>query len=86
MGGLPRQQQQQPVSQGNGQRKSCLAVHREPGLATSGIAWEKEGHLLGISVITHEEQGSVMVPLQVDPCEAYVLPGLNGEINGIMIP
>ncbi len=57
-----------------------------PGLATSSIAWEKEGHLLGISVITHEEQGSVMVLLQVDPCEAYVLPGLNGEINGIMIP
>jgi hypothetical protein len=57
-----------------------------PGPATSGIAWEKEGHLLGISVITSEERGSVMVLVQVDPCEAYILPGLDGEINGIMIP
>jgi hypothetical protein len=55
-----------------------------PGLAISGITWEKEGHLLGISVITTENPRGVGVLLQVDPCEAYLLPGLNGEINGII--
>jgi WD40 repeat protein len=57
-----------------------------PGLATSGIAWEKEGHLLGVSIITPENPGGVVILLQVDPCEAYFLQGLYGEVDGILIP
>lgn len=56
-----------------------------PGLAISGIAWEKEGYLLGVSLITTESPRGMGVLLQIDPCEAYILPGLTGEIHGIIV-
>ena len=54
-----------------------------PGLATSAFAWEKAGHLLGVSVITTETQAGAVVLLQVDTCEAYLLPEVRGTVEGI---
>ncbi|MEN4011414.1 MAG: hypothetical protein ROW48_05230 [Bellilinea sp.] len=67
----------------DGTNPAWLVIHN-PGLATSGIVWEKEGHLLGISLITAENPRGIGVLVQVNPCEAHILPGLNGEINGFI--
>jgi hypothetical protein len=61
-------------------------VMDQPAAAISGFAWEKQGHLLAVSLITPENPDGVAVLLQIDPCEAYILPGLHGEVEGILIP
>jgi hypothetical protein len=61
-------------------------VMDQPAAATSGFAWEKQGHLLAVSLVTPENPDGVVVLLQIDPCEAYNLPGLHGEVEGILIP
>ncbi len=57
-----------------------------PAIAIDGIVWEKEGHLLGVSLVTGENDEGVMILMQVDNCETYRLPGLSGELDGIIIP
>jgi hypothetical protein len=57
-----------------------------PAIAINGIAWEKEGHLLGVSVITPEVTDGEIILLAPDSCETYRLPGLSGEIDGVFIP
>jgi len=57
-----------------------------PAIAINGIVWEKEGHLLGISLITTEKPDGEVILLQIDNCEAYRLPGVLGEVDGIFLP
>ncbi len=57
-----------------------------PGMAVSGIAWDKKTHLLGVSLVGNDNQNGVIILLQPDGCEAYRLHGLKGELNGIFIP
>jgi Tol biopolymer transport system component len=58
----------------------------QPATAISGIVWEKEGHLLGVSLITPETPDGEVILLQIDNCEAYRLPGMHGELDGIILP
>jgi len=58
----------------------------QPTTAISGFAWERQGHLLAISLLTPENPDGVVIQLQLDPCEAYILPGLHGVVEGILIP
>lgn len=58
----------------------------QPATAISGFAWERQGHLLAISLLTPENPDGVVIQLQLDPCEAYILPGLHGVVEGILIP
>ena len=58
----------------------------QPALAISGIVWEKEGHLLGISLITEDSPDGDVILLQIDTCQVYRIPGMHGELNGISLP
>jgi len=57
-----------------------------PATAINGIVWEKEGHLLGVSVLTPDNQDGEIILIQHDNCEIYRLPELRGKLDGIYIP
>jgi hypothetical protein len=57
-----------------------------PATAINGIAWERESHMLGVSLITPEYPDGEIILIAPDSCETYRLPGLSGELNGIFIP
>ena len=69
---------------GSGSRKLIESI--SPGYAISGIAWGPGGGLLGVSLLTPESQDGVIILLQPDGCEAYLLPSLQGELDGLIIP
>lgn len=56
------------------------------GYAITGIVWGPGGGLLGVSLITLDAQAGQIVLLQPSNCEAYVLPALHGELDGLFIP
>ncbi len=58
----------------------------QPAIAINGIAWEKAGHLLGVSLITPENSDGEIILIQVDNCEIYRIPQLHGELESIFIP
>ena len=58
----------------------------QPATAISGFVWERQSHLLAVSMITPKNPDGVVLLLQPDPCEAYILPGLQGIVEGILIP
>lgn len=57
-----------------------------PAMAINGIAWEKDGHLLGVSLITSQNQDGEILLFAPDSCEAYRLPELSGELDAVLIP
>lgn len=57
-----------------------------PATAINGIAWEKESHLLGVSLITPELPDGEIIIIAPDSCEIYRLPGLSGKLDGVLIP
>ena len=57
-----------------------------PATAINGIVWERESHLLGVSLITPEYQDGEIILIAPDSCETYRLPGLSGELDGVFIP
>jgi len=57
-----------------------------PATAINGIAWDKESHLLGVSMITPEYPDGEIILITHDSCETYRLPGLSGELDGVFIP
>ncbi len=54
-----------------------------PALAISGIAWERSGHLLGVSLITEENQEGEVILLAPEGCEVYRLPGVEGSLVAV---
>jgi hypothetical protein len=56
-----------------------------PAMAVSGIAWESEGHLLGVSLITETNQEGEVILLTPENCETYRLRGVRGELRAIWI-
>lgn len=58
----------------------------KPADAISGIVWEKDSHLLGVSLITDQYSDGEIILMQFENCEIYKLPGLHGEIQSIYIP
>jgi hypothetical protein len=57
-----------------------------PATAINGIAWDRESHLLGVSLITPEYQDGEIILITPDSCETYRIPGLSGELDGVFIP
>jgi hypothetical protein len=57
-----------------------------PANAINGIAWDKESHLLGVSLITPEYPDGEIILIAPDNCETYRLHGLSGELDGVFIP
>lgn len=57
-----------------------------PAGAISGIAWDKESRLLGVSVITPEYPDGEIILMAPERCETFRLPGLSGELDGVLIP
>ena len=57
-----------------------------PATAINGIAWDRESHLLGVSLITPAYQDGEIILIAPDSCETYRVPGLSGELDGIFIP
>lgn len=58
----------------------------QPGNALSGIVWGKDSNLLGVGVMTEQNQDGEIVILAPDSCETYRIPGLSGQLDGIVIP
>lgn len=65
---------------------SARLLMDNPGLAINGIAWGKTAEWLGFSVITREHPQGILLLLRIDGCEVYLLPGLLGEIRGLLFP
>lgn len=57
-----------------------------PAQAINGLVWEREGHLLGISLITEQARDGAVFLMAPDSCETYRLPDLTGSLDGIIIP
>jgi len=57
----------------------------DPTLAVSGIAWEREGYLLGISLITGVNHEGEVILLSPESCETYRFRGVRGELRAIWI-
>jgi len=58
----------------------------KPAIAINGIAWEKEGYLLGVSLITEQNQEGEIFFIAADSCETYRLPGVSGILDAVYIP
>jgi hypothetical protein len=57
-----------------------------PAQAINGIVWEREGYLLGVSLITSQSLDGESYLIALDSCESYRLPGVSGRLDGIFIP
>ena len=66
--------------------QSQLVIDQPANTAINGFVWESQSHLLAVSMITPDNPDGVVVLLQLDPCEAYILPGIQGAVDGVSIP
>jgi hypothetical protein len=57
-----------------------------PATAINGIAWDKDSHWLGVSLITAEYPDGEIIFISPDTCAAYWIPGLSGELDGLYFP
>ncbi|HSL85319.1 MAG TPA: hypothetical protein VK861_00125, partial [Bacteroidales bacterium] len=58
----------------------------KPAIAINGVAWDKGGHLLGVSLITDQNQEGEVLIIAPDSCETYRLTGVSGMLGAIYIP
>ena len=58
----------------------------KPADAISGIVWEKDSHLLGVSLITDQYSDGEIILMQFENCEIYKLSELHGAIESVYIP
>ncbi len=70
----------------NGADRRLIIEQPSPGYAISGIVWGPDGGLLGVSMTTPENPQGEIILMQVESCQAYVLPGIYGELDGLLIP
>jgi len=70
----------------NGADGHVVIEQPSPGYAISGIVWGPDGGLLGVSMVAPEIPQGEIILMQIESCEAYVLPGVVGELNGLLIP
>ena len=54
--------------------------------AISGIVWSPDGSWLGVSLVTPGTQNGEVILMQPQGCQAYNLPSLNGDVDGLLIP
>ena len=57
-----------------------------PAIAINGIAWDKGGHLLGVSLITEQNQEGEIFIIAPDSCETYRLTSVIGMLDAVYIP
>jgi Tol biopolymer transport system component len=57
-----------------------------PAIAINGITWDKGGQLLGVSLITEQNQEGEIFIIAPDSCETYRLTGVSGMLDAIYIP
>lgn len=59
-----------------------------PGSTTAitGLVWNPGSHWLGVSLLTPENSNGEIILLAPESCEAYQIPGLSGELDGLIIP
>lgn len=58
-------------------------VMQKPGDAVSGVVWS--GDLLGVSMLNSSDEGTIVL-LRPDTCQAFTLPTLHGDIQGLQLP
>jgi hypothetical protein len=56
------------------------------GIAINGITWEKAGYLLGVSLLTEQNQEGEIFIIAPDSCETYRLTGVSGMLDAVYIP
>lgn len=57
-----------------------------PADAISRIVWSKDGKWLGVSLVNSPTDERTLVLLQPWTCQAYLLPNLHGEFEGLFLP
>jgi hypothetical protein len=57
-----------------------------PAIAINGITWDKGGQLLGVSLITEQNQEGEIFIIALDSCETYRLTGVSGMLDAVYIP
>ncbi|MBW6472370.1 MAG: hypothetical protein K0B14_04535 [Anaerolineaceae bacterium] len=57
-----------------------------PAIAINGITWDKGGQLLGVSLITEQNQEGEIFIIAPDSCETYHLTGVSGMLDAVYIP
>jgi hypothetical protein len=70
----------------DGTQGHLIAQLPSPSYPISGLAWAPGGKLLGISTYTPDSQDGQILLMQPDSCETYLLPGLHGDLDGLLIP
>jgi dipeptidyl aminopeptidase/acylaminoacyl peptidase len=59
------------------------AIENSGGI--SGIAWSQSGWI-GLSLYKPDNAERRMVLLQPESCQAYIVPGLHGDLEGLFLP
>jgi Tol biopolymer transport system component len=54
--------------------------------AISGLAWSQDSAWLGVSLLTPEVPNGQIVLVKPEGCQAYLLPGLVGNLDGLVMP
>ncbi|MBE0686765.1 MAG: PD40 domain-containing protein [Anaerolineaceae bacterium] len=64
----------------------AILLLENPAIAVNGIAWDQEGHLLGVSLITEQNQNGEIFIIAMDSCETYRLSEVSGMLDAVNIP
>ncbi len=62
-----------------------LLLHNPDGVSTF-LVWDNTGKWLGISFQSMDGSQKQAILLAPNSCEAYQLPGLDGDVNGLYLP
>jgi hypothetical protein len=54
--------------------------------AVSSIVWSKDSQWLGVSEVNSPSDERKIILLRSDTCQAYLLPALHGDLEGLFIP
>jgi hypothetical protein len=61
-------------------------VMDKPADAISGLAWSQDSAWLGVSLMTPEVPNGQIVLVKPEGCQAYLVPGLVGNLDGLVMP
>jgi hypothetical protein len=61
-------------------------VMDKPADAISGLAWSQDSAWLGVSLMTPEVPNGQIVLVKPEGCQAYLVPGLVGNLGGLVMP
>jgi hypothetical protein len=58
----------------------------KPTAGITGILWSPNGGWLGVSLGNSNTEDRTVVLLQPEGCQAYLLPALHGDLEGLYLP